>query len=111
MTRNMVPPMIDTCNILTVTRNKYSDFTKTGTTATPCRIRHISRVVMTNDGQLTDTDAQIWLPYDAPITLDSLIQYQSTNYQIKTIDPAKRLSDLDVQFLKCDLKITDPIGA
>lgn len=109
MTVDFVPAMAQTCSIVTVTRNKYSDYVQTGTTSSACRFRPIVNMRRGTHEEQNDADAQIWLPYDTTAKIGTLIIFDGVTYQIERLNPAIRLGEDNPQFFKCDLKITKQV--
>lgn len=99
--------LVQTCYLVTETRNEYGDYVQGITTELACRFRYIDTVRRESNKEVNDSDAMLWLTASAPIVNGSVILYDSAYYQIERINKARRLGEDEVQFLKCDLRTID----
>lgn len=99
--------LIQTCNIIAVIRNEYSDYVLGTRTAEACRFRFISTMRRETHNEVSDSDAMIWLAPSSSVVLGSIIEFENVFYQVERINKARRLGEDTVQFIKCDLKVTD----
>lgn len=99
--------MVHTCQIIGLERNEWSDYVEDSSTDQLCHFRQISNIRRITQGEDLDADAMVWFPHDANIELGSIVSFEGLTYQVERFTRARRLGDSQVQFLKCDLKITD----
>lgn len=99
--------LVQTCYIVTPSRNKYGDFTVSTRVLENCRFREITTLRRVPQQEVNDTDAQLWLAPDTTATREKLVLFDGIYYQIERINKARRLGETEVQFVKCDLKVTD----
>lgn len=99
--------LVQQCILVDTVRNEYSDYIEDEGTTLPCRFREISSIRRTTYAEMSDTDAMLWLKANAPVIVGSIIKFEDVFYQIERLNKARRLGETNVQFLKCELKITD----
>lgn len=98
---------VQTCYIITMVRNEYGDYVKSSSVEEGCRFREISVLRRVSHGDVSDSDALIHLALDSSVTKDKFILFDGVYYQIERIVNARILGESEVQFIKCELKITD----
>jgi len=106
MTADFFPPMVMDAQIVTVTRDEWSDYTEDTSTSIKCHFRQIDTTRRMTHSVENDADAMIWFAADANVEKDTIIRFDDVDYQVERIVKARRLGESTVQFLKCDLKIT-----
>lgn len=99
--------LVQTCKLVAPTRDEYGDYIDGTGTELPCRFREINTIVRGTRNELNDSDAMIWFAPGAPVAKGNIILFEGVNYQIERINKARRLGESEVQFIKCDLKVTD----
>ncbi len=99
--------LVDECKLVSPTRNEYGDYQDTASTVLKCRFREISTMRRTMNQEISDADAQIWFTSSSGVHVGNIILFDGTYYQIERLTKARRLGETEVQFIKCDLKITD----
>lgn len=99
---------VQTCRKITPARNAYGDYLYDGTYETiNCRFRHIMAVQRGTHQELVDTDAMLWVSPSTEISYGDIIYYDGQYFQVERVNKARRLGSEVVEFLKCDLKITE----
>lgn len=99
--------LVQTCKLVSPTRDEYGDYIDGVGTELACRFREITTVRRTTHREENDADAMIWFAADAPVAIGNIILFEGVNYQLERLTKARRLGESDVQFIKCDLKVTD----
>lgn len=99
--------LVQTCQLITATRNEYGDYIEGVTTTLDCRFREISTINRSSHVELADADAMIWFAPDTEIAIGNIILFDGVHYQIERLTNARRLGESETQFIKCDLKITN----
>lgn len=99
--------LVDECKIVSPTRNEYGDFTDSASEVVKCRFREITTLRREVNGEIEDADAQIWFSPTENVENGTIIYYDGVYYEVERITKARRLGETEIQFLKCDLKITD----
>lgn len=98
--------MVMDAQIVTVTRDEWSDYVEDDTVDVKCHFRQIDRMQRVVHGEESDADAMIWMPYDTDVENGSIVRFDSVDYQIDRIYQARRLGESQIHFIKCDLKVT-----
>lgn len=99
--------LVQECSIITPVRNRYGDYALGTSVDEACRFREISTVQRGVHSELNDSDAMLWLSAETSAVKGSIVLFDGTYYQIERLTKARRLGESDVQFVKCDLKVTD----
>ena len=99
--------LIQQCKIVSPTRNEYGDYIEGAGTTEDCRFREISTQRRVSHAELEDTDAMLWLKSTATVNVGSIILFEEIHYQVERITKARKLGRSTIEFVKCDLKITD----
>jgi hypothetical protein len=97
--------LVQTCEIVTATRNAYGDYVYSSGVTENCKFREISEIRRGTNQELDATDAMIWLSSSTTAVNGSIIKFDSVYYQVEKIIKAQRLGETDVQFIKAKLKI------
>lgn len=100
--------LIQLCDLVSTTRNEYGDYIDSDyAISIPCRFRDIQTMKQGNNQELNDSDAMLWVAANSGVVRGSIIRFEGFTYQVERITPARRLGEETIQFLKCDLKVTD----
>ena len=99
--------LVQTCYIVTTTRNTYGDYVLSSTTQEACRFRYITTTRRESHNEVDDSDAMIWLIPSTVARVRSIIKFEDVYYQVERINKARKLGSDTVEFVKCDLKIVD----
>lgn len=99
--------LVDTCQLVTVTRTKYGDYKKSLSADEPCRYRPINSFQRVTFQEVKDADAMFWFRPNSTVTVGSILYYGGIYYQVERMTLAKRLGETTIQFKKCDVKVTD----
>lgn len=99
--------LVQTCYVITMGRNEYSDYTEISRVAEACRFREITTVRRAPQQEILDSDALLHLAPTTAVVKGSIINFEGTYYQVERITFARRLGETEVQFVKADLKVTD----
>lgn len=99
--------LVQTCYLVTTSRDEYGDYINGATTALSCRFREINTIRRVSNQELNDSDAMLWLAPDAAVAKGNIILFESVYYQIERITKSRKLGSASVEFIKCDLKITE----
>lgn len=100
--------LVQTCRKITPVRNVYGDYLYDGDYETiNCRFRHIMGVQRGNNREVVDTDAMVWFAPDEDINKGDIIFYDSQYFQVERVNFARKLGSDVIEFIKCDLKITE----
>lgn len=99
--------LVQSCELISPTRDEYGDYIDGAHTTLPCRFRDIGTIQRGTHREVNDADSMIWFKADAPVNVGNIILFEGVTYQIERINRARRLGESDVQFIKCDLKVTD----
>ena len=97
--------LVDTCSLITETRNEYGDVEQQATTDTPCRFRQITTLTRQASGETVNSDAMAWFKSTESVDYGTIVLFDGLYWQIDRITRAKRLGSTEELFLKCDLKI------
>ena len=99
---------VDECTIMSSpTRNGYGDYIEGVGVVESCRWRDITTERRSTNQEIIDADAMVWLKPTTTATVGCIILHDGIHYQVERFTKAKRLGESVVQFVKCDLKITD----
>lgn len=110
MALDFFPAFADTCSIATVTRDEWSDYSVASSTSVSCHFRRITNIRTVSHGEERDADAMVWFPAATSVDIGSIVLFDGLSYQVERLTKAHRLGESTVQFIKCDLKITDSIS-
>lgn len=99
--------LVQTCKLVSPSRDEYGDYIDGEGTELACRFREINTIQRGTHRETNDSDAMIWFAAGAAVQKGNIILFEGVNYQIERINKARRLGETDVQFIKCDLKVTD----
>ena len=92
--------------LITPTRNKYGDYEDESSEVVACRFRYITTLRRATHQEIRDADAMVWFAPDTTVSIGQPFYFEGVYFQIERINKARRLGGSDVQFIKCDLKIT-----
>lgn len=99
--------LVQSCYIITMGRNEYSDLIEVSRVLEACRFREITTVRRGTYQELIDSDAIIHLIPASTAVKGGIILFDGVYYQVERITKARRLGETTVQFVKCEVKITD----
>lgn len=99
------PPMNQTCEIVSTTRNAYGDYQETQSVSSKCHLRYITTVRRSSNGEEVQSDAMLWLPTDTQVDAGDIVHCDDTKFQVDRVNRARDLYSPIVHFLKCDLEI------
>lgn len=99
------PPMNQTCEIGTTSRNRYGDYDATSWTETVCHLRYITDVRRSTQGEERQADAMVWLPADTAVAPGAIIRADGTTFQVERATKARDLYSSQIHFIKCLLEI------
>jgi hypothetical protein len=97
--------LVQTCDLVTIIKDEYGDYTESTTTSLPCRFREISTVRRSSHAELRDADAMVWFTANSGVSVADVIKFDGIHYQIERLTKARRLGESEVQFIKCDVKV------
>lgn len=98
--------LVDSCELVNVTRNDYGDEIEGVTATLPCRWRDITLIRRGAHTDNSDADSLVHFAPDAPVVRGSVLKFNGEYYQVNDITYAKRLGESTVQFIKCQVTIT-----
>lgn len=98
---------VDSCELIETSRNDFGDEIEGVTQTLSCRWRDITQVRRGQHMDTSDANALVHLPASAPVARGSILKYNGEYYQIEQITLARRLGEMDVQFIKCEMLITN----
>ena len=96
---------VDTCELIETSRNDFGDEIEGVTATLPCRWRDITLVRRGNHMDGSDASSLVHLPPTASVARGSVLKYRGEYYQVETITLARRLGEMDVQFIKCEVNV------
>lgn len=102
--------LVQSCDIVTITRNKFSDYVATAYTPIACRWREMRAIRRGNHAELSVTDRdfkQVWFAAGAAVAPGTILRFEGIFYEITELLKARRLGSNTVQFIKCEVKVTD----
>ena len=99
--------LVDTCELITTSRNDYGDEIEGVTATLSCRWRDITLVRRGSHEDTSDANSLVHFAPDAPVERGSILKYRGEYYQVETITQARRLGEMQVQFIKCEVLITN----
>lgn len=98
------------CQIITTSKDVYGTLKEDSATTVPCKFRHIVGVQQVGlNREDIDADALLWLEPDVDVREGSIIKFENEYYRIERFVKARRLSETDVHFLKCELQKQDEL--
>lgn len=100
-------PLLQECQVVTVSRNAYGDYVETGSVTEPCRFRQIPTVKRTTNAELNDNDGIFWLAPTTAAQEGSILKYDGIYYQVDRLTRARKLHDTIVRFIKAEVKVFD----
>lgn len=98
---------VDSCELIQTARNDFGDEIQGVTQTLPCRWRDITQVRRGQHMDTSDANALVHLPSTAPVARGSILKYRGEYYQVEQITLARRLGETEVQFIKCEMLITN----
>lgn len=101
--------LVQSCQFVAITRNKYGDITYSGVATESCRWRDNLELTRGQHQDFTgvDIDAVMWLGPDGLAEVGSIYKFNSRYYQVEKIILARKLGSDVVEFMKCGMKIND----
>lgn len=99
--------LVDQCELVETTRDDFGQEISGVTQSLPCRWRDITTVRRGSNMDNSDADSMVWFAPDAPVGRGSILLHDGDHYQVEKITKAKRLGETDVQFIKCEVNITN----
>lgn len=99
--------LVDQCELIGTTVDDFGQQISGATQTLPCRWRDITTVRRGANMDNSDADSMVWLKADAPVGRGSILLYDGDHYQVEKITKAKRLGETQVQFIKCEVNITN----
>lgn len=99
--------LVQSCELVSPSRNEFGDYIDGSEVTLPCRFRDIQTLKTGDHQELNDSDAMLWVSANSGVVRGSIIRFEGSTYQVERITPARRLGETAVQFIKCDLKVTD----
>lgn len=99
--------LVDSCELITTSRNDYGDEIEGVTQTLPCRWRDITLVRRGSHEDTSDANSLVHFAPDAPVHRGAILKYNGEYYQVETITLARRLGENTVQFIKCEVLITN----
>lgn len=100
--------LVQTCRKITPVRNNFGDYLYDGTyEELSCRFRHIMGVERGNNQELTDTDAMAWFANGSGVGKGDILYFDGQYFQVQRVNFARKLGSNNIEFIKCDLKITE----
>ena len=98
---------VDNCELIQTSRNDFGDEIEGVTAVLPCRWRDITQIRRGTHEDVSDADALVHLPPTAPVHRGAIIKYNGEYYQVEQITLARRLGEMEVQFIKCQMTFTN----
>lgn len=98
---------VDSCELVTQAENDYGDTIEGVTQTLPCRWRDITLVRRGNHEDTSDASSLVHFPPTAPVHRGATLKYQGEYYQVEKITFARRLGEMEVQFIKCEVIVTN----
>lgn len=99
--------LVQTCKLVSPTRDEYGDYIEGVGVELACRFRYINTITRGTRNETNDSDAMVWFAPTASVAVGNIILFEGVHYQIERLNKARRLGESEVQFIKCDLKVTD----
>lgn len=99
--------LVDSCELITTGRNDYGDEIEGVTQTLACRWRDITLVRRGNHEDTSDASSLVHFAPDAPVERGSILKYNGEYYQVQKITFARRLGEMTVQFIKCEVIVTN----
>lgn len=104
---SFAPTLNQTCQLITNTRNRYGDYILSSTASVSCWFRQIDLIQRSSHAEEINADAQVWFAAGTSVEKGQLVLFANIVYQIDKINFARTPFRTGIQFIKCDLKITD----
>lgn len=98
--------LVDSCELIATARNDYGDEIEGVTATLSCRWRDITLVRRGVHSDTNDANSLVHFAPDAPVKRGSILKYLGEYYQVETITQARRLGEMQVQFIKCEVTPT-----
>lgn len=96
--------LAQSCDIVTITRNKYGDEVFASAATIACRFREITQFDRLGNRQELNSDAMLWVEPSADVEHGTIIRFDGEYYQVEEIVKARRLAGNAVYFKKCLLQ-------
>jgi len=95
---------------ITVTRNKFGDFTTSAPAGTPykCRFEENQMVIKTGNNEEITTDGLAWFAPDVPIADNDVFIIDGIYYKVIKWGHAKKLGGTAIQFHKVWVQMIKP---
>lgn len=98
---------VQSCELITTTRNDFGDEIEGVSAVLSCRWRDITQIRRGSHQDTSDADALVHFPADTNVVRGSILKYNGEYYQVEQITYARRLGETTVQFVKCQCTITN----
>lgn len=99
----MKPPMLHTAYKVTRTRNKYGDYTASGSVELACHFRYVTERVTSTSDETTQVDALAWFEPDSGVVKEDILMIDGEHWRVERLIKARRLRNPNVQFIKVEL--------
>lgn len=99
--------LVQTCEKVIPTRSRYGDYILNTVATLSCRFRFIVTERRASHQEVQNADAMVWFAPDTSIAIGDLLRFDGQYYQVERLNKARKLGSTQVEFLKCDVKITD----
>lgn len=99
--------LVDSCELITTSRNDFGDETEGVTQTLACRWRDITLTRRGNHEDTSDASSLVHFAPTAPVHRGAILKYLGEYYQVEKITFARRLGEMEVQFIKCEVIITN----
>lgn len=96
---------VDKCELIQTSRNDFGDEVEGVTAIVPCRWRDITLVRRGNHMDNSDSSSLVHVPAMTPVHRGGVLKYNGEYYQIDEITFARRLGEMEVQFIKCQVSV------
>jgi hypothetical protein len=97
------PPMRQTANKVTTTRNAYGDYVAGAKTILPCHFRYITNIDRASNSEAINSDAMAWFEADSNVVKGNVFIIDDEGFIVDKVIKARRLRDPTVLFLKTEL--------
>ncbi len=98
---------VDNCELIETSRNDFGDEIEGVTASLSCRWRDITQIRRGTHEDVSDADALVHFPATASVARGSILKYNGEYYQVEQITLARRLGEMEVQFIKCQVTFTN----
>lgn len=102
--------LLQSCDIVTVLRNRYGDKVDSGREKVACRwrwweyiYREAHAEVAARDNR-SNSDALVWFNADASVERGTILLFDNEYFEVVALVQARKLRSADVQFIKCVVK-------